>query len=327
MKIFKSKISLLYMKILVSFFTDRFSILKDFWERAAENSSGGAFQGTDKYEKLKLGGFLMLLDWNNKKILKKIKIETPRGFDLLNDKLYITKSNQETFVMSKDLKRRLYKFSNPYFNNLHWVSCYGNKLLFACSGLDMILETNNKGKTTYKWFATEHGFNKDPKGRIRRVEIKKDYRTYKFPTLRQTTHLNSVIYAKKTKYFKKTIYASLFHQGKVIAINKFNGKYKTVLNGLKHPHSIRKVKEGYVISDTENGRIVIVDENFLIKHYYILKGSNWIQDCSLMSNGNFIVCDSNNNRIIELDSQSGKIKDSYKYNSEWKIFSAMEYPT
>lgn len=313
------------MKILVSFFTDKFSVLREFWKKSAENKKGGAFQGTDKYEKLDLGGFLALINWKNKKILKKVRIETPRGFDLYGNKIYVTKGNQEIVVLDKNLNG-LYKFSNPYFNNLHWVKCYKNGLFFACSGLDMVLETNSEGKTKYKWFATDHGFNRDPKGRVRKIKLKKDYRKDKFPTLKQTTHLNSIVYAGKTKYFEETLYVSLFHQGKVLAINKRTGDCKIVMGGLKHPHAIRESGEGYVVSDTENGKVIIVDKNFKGIDKYTLNKSNWIQDCFIMKNKNLLICDSNNNRILELDRSSKKIKEIYNYDPEWKIFSAMECP-
>ena len=309
------------MKVIASFFTDKFSVLQEFWERAAKNNAGSAFKGTDNVEKLNLGGLITLLDWDKQKILKRIKIGTPRGFDYNSKNVYFAKGNQEVVIFSKNLDEEKRRFSHPHFNNLHSVNLSDRGLLFSCSGLDLILETDFRGNTLYEWFATENGFSKDPKGRIKKVDPSKDYRTIKFATLRQTTHLNSAVYAGKTKYFSKTIYCSLFHQGQILAIDRKTGRKIKVMDHLKHPHSINKQDNGFLISDTENKRIILVDKDFK-KQNAIKIDSDWIQDASMLPNGNILVSDANNFRLAEVDIVKRRICNEFSYPTEWKIFNA-----
>ena len=50
------------MKILCTFFSDKFSILKKNWQDQSKNDDGGAFFGTDKVRKIGLGQVLLDLD-------------------------------------------------------------------------------------------------------------------------------------------------------------------------------------------------------------------------------------------------------------------------
>lgn len=310
------------MKIICTFISDNFSILKNYWLKEAEKKIGSAFYGTEKVHDAGRGGLIIILDWNTKKIITKKKILAPRNLVISDKKIYLPKGNQEVLVLSDDLRKKLYKFSNPHFNSLHWITKTPKGFLFASSGIDLILETDKKGKTLWEWWAIDHGFNRDPKGRIRKLIKEKDYKRIKFGTLRQTTHLNSLLEVGKTKYFKKTIYCSLFHQGKIIAIDKSSGDFRIVFEGLKHPHSIRRSKTGLIFSDTENGRIITTDKDFNKKEEYFISDANWIQDASFLPNGNIIISDSNNNRILEFSPNENKVLDSFNYSKEWKIFSS-----
>ena len=154
------------------------------------------------------------------------------------------------------------------------------------------------------------------------LDKKKNYRKIKFGTLKHSTHLNSVASVGKTKHFEDTIYCSLFHQGDIIAIDKKTGNFKVVLSELKHPHAIRVIGKKIILSDTENGKIIITDHNLKIKKKFKIPNSNWIQDSSILPNGNILITDSNNNRILEFDQKNEMIIDSYNYSKKWKIFSA-----
>lgn len=310
------------MKIICTFISDKFSVLKNYWLKEAEKERGSAFYGTEKVNDAGRGGLIIILDWNTKKIIKKRKVLAPRNLLIYNNKIYLPKGNQEVLILSKNLDKKLYKLSNLHFNSVHWITKTSNGFLFASSGIDLILETDRKGKTLWEWWAIDHGFSKDPKGRIRKIIKHKNYRKIKFGTLRQTTHLNSLLEVGKTKYFNKTIYCSLFHQGKIIAIDKNSGDFKVILEGLKHPHAIRRSKNNLILSDTENGRIIITDKDFNKKKEYFISNANWIQDASFLPNGNIIISDSNNNRILEFNPKENRIVDSFSYSKEWKIFSS-----
>ena len=312
------------MKLICTFISDNFSILKNYWTMESQKGCGSAFYGTEKVRDFGRGGLVIILDWETKKIIAKRKILAPRNLCILNNKLYLPKGNQEVLILSSDLKKRFSKFYNPHFNSLHWISKNSNGFLFASSGIDLVLQTDFKGKTLWEWWAIDHGFNIDPRGRTRELDKSKNYRSIKFGTLKQTTHLNSVLEMGKTKYFKDTIYCSFFHQGQIIAIDKKTGNYKVVMKNLKHPHALRKIKNRIMFCDTEHNRVIFTDNDFIKFKYYDIPHANWIQDSSILTNGNIIVADSNNNRLVEFSLSNKKIVDEFSFSKEWKIFSCEE---
>ena len=312
------------MKILATFITDRFSVLKNFWKRAKTNRKKAKFYGTDKSENLDLGGLILIIDWKNKKIIKKRNIKTPAGFDFEDDKIYVNTSGNSISQLSENLTIEK-KIILPFLNDLHSLNVTkSGTLLVTSTGLDAIIEVDKKGKELFSWFAMDRGYYRDPKGRRREINKRINHRYKKYPTLRQTTHLNSAIYVGKTKYFSETIYCSLFHQGEIIAIDKENGNFKVVLRNLNHPHSIYKIEKIIVLSDTENNKIILTDLNFKSPKRIKLKGFNWIQDTSLLKSGNFLICDANNNRIVEFDLETNKVISKFNFNKEWRIYQAKQ---
>ncbi len=308
------------MEILATFITDRFSVLKDFWKRTKTNKKKAKFYGTDESENLDLGGMILIIDWKNKKILKRKKIKTPAGFDFERNKIYVNTSGNSISQLSKNLiiKKRI---THPFLNDIHSLNVtFSNSLLIASTGLDAIIELDKRGNELFKWFATDYGYNIDPRGRRRKIDKKINHRHKKYPTLKQTTHLNSAIYVGKTKHFPKTIYCSLFHQGEIIAVDKETGNFKVILRNLNHPHSIYKIKNKIILSDTESNNLVFADINFGNIRKIKLKGFNWIQDVSLLKNGNFLVCDANNNRIVEVNLKIKKVVSEFHFNKEWRIY-------
>lgn len=312
------------MRVLVTFITERFSVLKDFWKRAKANKKKTKFYGADKSENLDLGGLILLVDWQNKKILRKKHIKTPTGFDLEKDDIYINTSGNSINQLSKNLVTKK-KIVNPLLNDLHSLSVTkNNSLLVSSTGLDAIIEIDRVGNELFSWFATEHGYDIDPKKRKREINKKINHRYKIYPTLKQTTHLNSAIYIGKTRYFPKTIYCSLFHQGEIIAIDKDTKTCKTVLKHLNHPHSIYKIGKIIIFSDTENNSLVLTDLNFDKIKKVKLAGFDWIQDASLLKNGNLLICDANNNRIVEFNLKNKKIVNQLHFNKEWRIYQAKQ---
>ena len=318
------------MDILLSIISDKFSRLLEFWQ-SPEAKNDEPFYGDDRSRGLDLGGLLVILDWEKKKTKKEIPAKTPSGFDCDNNSLYVALGTGEIGIYSKDLTLER-TINHPYFNDLHALQKTSKSLLVASTGLDGIVEIDNQGTTLFEWFATEHSLTKDKRGKERIIDKTKSHRHIKYPTFRQTTHLNSAVEAGETTYYKNTIYCSLFHQGQVIAINKENGNYRITMEGLRHPHAIYKTDEGYVLSDTENNRVILVDYNFKPKriiplelnrpHKIPVLSEHWIQDASFLPNGNLLVLDSNNCRLLEINPKTHTLVDEFTYNKEWKIYQA-----
>lgn len=318
------------MDILLSIISDKFSTLLEFWQ-SPQAKSDEPFYEDDRSRGLDLGGLLAILNWEEKKIKKITPAETPSGFDYDGRYLYVALGKGSIGIFSHDLVLRR-TLSHPYFNDLHALNKTSNGLLVASTGLDTIIEIDNQGRTLFEWFATEHGFSKDKKGRERKIDKQKSHRYIKYPTFQQTTHLNSAIEVGKTCYYQNTTYCSLFHQGKVIAINKENGNWRKVLDSLHHPHSIYKAEYGFMISDTENNRVILTDDNFKPKKIIPLElnrpkkipvlSEHWIQDASFLPNKNLLVVDSNNCRLLEVNPETHTLIDEFTYNQEWKIYQA-----
>src|SRR3989338_8163449 len=139
-------------------------------------------------------------------------------------------------------------------------------------------------------------FDWDMFGKNRIIEIGIDHREIDYPTLAQTTHLNSVIYVDEDE---NKSYVVSFHQGQVIEIDKKTLKVRTILSGLDHPHSVYKLSENFLVSDTNKNRILIFDNNGKILKS-ITGEFDWIQDAIKLSNGNYLIADSNNFRLVEV---------------------------
>lgn len=312
------------MKVIVSFLTTNFSGLKEFWNKNKSKKKGSKFQGTDKIFNVNLGGKLMMADWGKKEIIKQKDIKTPAGFDISKNKIYVCSSGNKISILDLNFKTK-YFLSNRYLNDLHSLNLINGKTIVVTStGLDCILILDEKGNLIWSWFATEEGYDKDPKGRIRVIDKKVDHRYKEYPTLQQTTHLNSAIYVGKTKHFDQTIYCSLFHQGKIIAIDKSSLKHKVILENLKHPHSIYLMKNKIIISDTENKTTILADKDLNKIKRVKIKGIGWIQDSTLLKNGNLLISDPDNNRVVEFSLKDNKIEGEMFFNKEWRIYQAKE---
>ena len=137
------------------------------------------------------------------------------------------------------------ELKNNLFNDIHYIDLFNNRfLLISSTGTDSLVEIDLKtGKKTGDWLATENGFPKSLSGKIRTIDRTLDYSKIDTITPEHTTHINSATYLNKDK-----ILALLFHQGKLILIDKKTGRYNILLENLKCPHNIRKTTEGYMLS-------------------------------------------------------------------------------
>jgi len=204
------------------------------------------------------------------------------------------------------------RYDYPFFNDIHSFSpTLDGNLLVVSTGTDSIFEfsLDNFSKPEWEWFATENGFPKTPTGNKRIISRNTNYQTVATTTPEHTTHINGCLTYKPNK-----ILATLFHQGKIIEIDKITKKWKTILGGLKAPHNIRRTSNGYVVSDTLNNRVLLLSRDFKVEN--IIKDKfNWVQDALELEGGNYLIADSNNSRFIKI-SPSGENLDLYDYSSK-----------
>lgn len=207
---------------------------------------------------------------------------------------------------------------NSLFNDIHGLTQgHEGNVLVVSTGVDAILEINpnNSTHTIWDWLATENGYSKNPKGEERTIDRNLDYQKIRTSTPEHTTHINGCLEKNDEK-----ILATLFHQGRLIEIDKKTKKSQTLLDGLKCPHSIRKRNGGYIISDTFNNRVLLLDSNFKVTKT-IEKDYNWVQDTIELGNGKFLLGDSNNTRIVKLDKDGNELEILYMEKDSRKIFS------
>src|SRR5207247_659860 len=101
----------------------------------------------------------------------------------------------------------------------------------------------------WSWWATEQGLDVTPRGRQRVLDRTVDYRGVEFGTLAQTTHVNAAIELPDGQML-----ASLFHQGMLVAIDRESGRWRPVLEGLRHPHALHLLDDHHVtLADSGRG--------------------------------------------------------------------------
>jgi|SRR3989344_1526926 len=308
------------MKLAITFYITNYSLMKEHWDENSILKDKNIF-GTNVPLGIKkeLGGKIVIFDWDRKQEIKSKELSCPSGFDVKGDKLFVcSMSENKIFVLNNDLEI-IGGIGNQYFNDLHSLHSTKKGFILANTGLDCIIEVNDNGKILWIWWANENGFNRDMFGKNRIIEIGIDHREIDYPTLAQTTHLNSVIYVDEDE---NKSYVVLFHQGQVIEIDKKTLKVRTILSGLDHPHSVYKLSENFLVSDTNKNRILIFDNNGKILKS-ITGEFDWIQDAIKLSNGNYLIADSNNFRLVEVD-DFGRIINSYYYNKNYKIYQVKE---
>lgn len=266
------------------------------------------------------GGCICLIDPENfsRGFLAEIKIPIATGmcYNSKEKVLYVNSYNQIKIVSNGKIIGSL---DNRLFNDLHGLTNNqkGN-LLVVSTGIDAIVEINPRepGKPIWIWLATEHGYPLTPSGEKREIDLNQNYRNVDTCTPQHTTHINFSLEIKPGK-----VLATLFHQGELIEIDKKTGRVKTLLRNLKSPHHIRCYQTGFILSDTRNQRVLLLNKNYKI--IKILKGAyNWVQDAVSLTSGDIIIADSNNARLVKTDI-SGKKLDEFKWNKNERKISSL----
>lgn len=300
------------MEVIITYFTSNFNALKKHWEQKSILRNQGVM-GTNEPLNVDLGGLVRILNWETKEIVKDFKLDRPSGIANDEDSIFIFSGGNQINVFDYTFRLKGIISSN-YLNCGHTISRTNHGILVSSSGLDLILEIDFEGNSLYEWWAIDHGFYITPLKERRIINKHIDHRFTEYPTLSQTTHVNSAIY----DHDNSQILATLFHQGYLIQIDKLTSSFQIVLKGLSCPHSVYRLPYGgYLVSDTKAGRVLVLDDWFKIKQE-IKVDSDWIQDTIYTPQGTYLVADSNNFRIVEV-SEEGEVVDEYRYESNLKV--------
>ncbi len=175
-------------------------------------------------------------------------------------------------------------------------------LLATSCGVDALLEFDLQGQLLWSWWATEQGYDQAYGGGVRRIDKTLDHRLINYPGRAQTTHLNS---AMVDPYDSSKILTILFYQGQVARIDRASGQHEIVITGLNGAHHIRPHSQGYLLSNSRRGEVLIYNRSFeLIERVpgtHRLFPVKWVQDAIETPFDTLLIADCNTFRLRERD--------------------------
>jgi len=267
------------------------------------------------------GGSIVLIDPDNLEAGFLMELNIPLAFGLcfnaMNSSLYVTSGTVISQIKHGLCVRKL---GNPLFNDLHTISVSeAGNLLVTSTGVDALLEVDfdDASKVYWDWLATENGFDKTPLGTPRHISRDVNYQEVVASTPEHTTHINTAL-----NDIPNRIIATLFHQGVLVEIDMVTKHCRTLLEGLKSPHNIRRRGDGYILSDSRANRVLLLDSQFCVESE-IAGDFNWVQDALGLDNYSSLVGDSNNDRLVRIDKR-GKPVASLNWEKGSRKFAGFE---
>lgn len=274
------------------------------------------------------------------------KLKEPRGVDTKSGEIALTSENQ-VFVLCEN-QPTPFCISNPWFSYIHTVRFsphHQNRILVASSGFDAIFEYDYiQGEKTFEWFAWENGFDigEDPETGMqhRLTRDPKEAQRLKamgepvifinnpslqaLPTAKRAAFINSAEYDPLRA---NIIYATLFHHGWVIAIERNSRAYNIVLQEMSKPHGGMFYRDGLLVTDTAGGRLILLNkkrQEQKVLSFMNLPGKpnelssiEWLQ-FSKYQDDVVVIVDSNRNSFVLLDIEE-KCSATVKYPDNWAV--------
>lgn len=272
--------------------------IKELWKKhdSERKAYGRSTEDTKRMNVHDVGGAISLVDIDfqkkTSKLLVDMHITTPMGllYYKPTEELLVGSAYSIKAIKSGRISRNL---NNSLFNTIHTIKESPHGIYVVSTATDSILEIDprNPSENIWDWLATENGYNYTRSGN--RKEIRRDFNYQTIDddgSSTHTTHVNGV-----ETYDSANILATLFHQDKIIKINKKSKRSKTVFSDLTNPHGIHKIEDGFIVSDTRGGRVFILDNDFQVRKR--IEGDfDWIQD-SIKFNNYYIIGNDNKGRL------------------------------
>ena len=308
------------IRILITFSTTRFRELRATWKAFDASSRSGELTafGTTRLDEEYCGGRVVIVNWATKFVEREVAVNRAGGA-LPWENRFLVGAYDKILWLDQDLNVRE-RIDDHRFNNIHGLCRNPEGIAVASTGIDSILYLDSSLSVTGHWCAVEHGFKKDPRGKIRQLDMSVDHRRLMYPTLLHTTHVNSLHWVEDSP--EPSIYAVLFHQGTVQKVVRESGKHQIVIDGLSAPHAVGQLssKDWIVANSACNQAITWKGErpNQRSDTVYFA-GCDWVQDVKPNRVGTgYFVADCNGCRIAETN-ESGRTIGEWRYPEDWKV--------
>lgn len=312
------------MYLLLSYLSTNFSQLKGHWDKYSALESKGT-RGSDRPFIKELGGRIEVIDWSTKKVVWSMPIDSPAGtYQLSSDLLMVNSIRSGTInVVSLSRQTIVSTINNPMLNKPHSLIATSSGFLVASTGVDAIIEVDQKGLTIFSFFFTDHGYNLDQFGRKRTIDVGANHQGVEYPSLYQTTHVNYARYIDKAE---SRIVATLFHPGELVTIDKSSGNVEVILSGLKNPHNLKPALDKQLLCNTSVNTILIMNRDFLVTGQLGEgHGMSWVQDAVYCeASGTIVAADADNHRLLELD-WSNSVVDEYCFPIDFRIYEVCQF--
>lgn len=290
-----------------------------------------------------LGG-LVLVGIANGKIQEQTVLATyteARGIDVRGDFLAVSSENKIYIFKSGENRPKI--ISHPWLSYVHTVKFNKDcsKILVASSGVDTLLEFDvNSGECLWEWLAWEHGLNRgenpetgeshiltrNPKEAItlkeqgEKVILIQNPNEEKLPTALRAAFMNSAEYESD-----EIILSTFFHFGEVRRIDKTTSNMEILIDGLSKPHGGMNYDDGYLVTDTAGGRVVLSQRNKKIVINFTdlpgkteaVKDLEWLQTSHWKQNI-IVTIDSNRTSLTFYDLDKEK-QMHVPYNPDWAV--------
>ena len=273
------------------------------------------------------GGRFVLLDWLRAQVLADIPFAGAAGFAINGDTIMACSWTQQSVHVLRG-RETLSSISHRWFNYLHSLDVVANgNYLLASAGSDLIVEVTPRGEVVWDWFGPEHGYDRQPCGKPAFCDRDADYRAIRRSTGEQAMHVNCAIQRDE-----RTVLATLFHQGQLIAIDRATGGVVVKMRDLSRPHGIHRRPGGFLLSDTLGHRIILLSEDLEV-FSEIPCGSQWLQDTIATGADTFLTLENVHidqlpepgltNRIAEVD-PTGRTLRSVSVGPDCRLFTVRE---
>lgn len=300
--------------------TENLARLAEEWKRSRQ-SNGPDVSGTDTCaSRYNYGGGVFSFDLESQTFYKlPIDIEQPNGFALIYGQLAIASMATNQICLFINLLECTRTLRNQAFNDLHSIVPTQRGYLITSSGVDAIIEVDDQGNTVWGYWFVDEGYNQTPLGHRRIIDKMADHSHSHYPTLHQTTHVNSAIILQDESGKERFVLATLFHQGELVQIDRETNKCTVILDGLRCPHSIRQYGDIFLLCDSANGRVLMLNRNYeIIKE--LKDDFTWVQDAIYLEEKQTIVLvDANNFRLVFWNIDNDQ-KEFVMYDENWRIF-------